>query len=637
MEPGADVTFAPDVSGTLSHDAGGTTFTLSATGAAGSPLFSFGTGNVSVSATSIRVADTGAPKACHVHKQSDLWMSLSGSLSLTLAGSGGSVAATGCFDLTTKSLALSATVKDLSFSAIGGHVKITNPVVNVSEVKGKYDVTVTAPLVLAMPSGGTADVTVSISSSGSKDFVAGAAVNLSTWLGSTGNDVLVYYASKAQTFATGTSVIGTVKLAKGINFYLALHPSASVISALGYVGIDLPTKSALVAKAVVTFTKSTYKFTVTFSLGSGIELFTAGGTSLSLTSGLLQVSLSKTGPSFGVGVKADLHVPAPTSADTASTVPMTGLLTVGTTGVHFSLSLGTCSGTGVGWPNAFGISGLSVKCAALQGGDTDGVPDIGLAGTVTSLPKKIATVIGYQPGTTISFAFNLAPFLLAFNIGTTKGTSVALKPLQYFGGGTLLKVDYASIYVSPAGATVGSTAYPAGFSMAFNATILHAKVNVLAAVGFTPPSFKFTANVSKITLDVFSMGPVAVTVNVSPSTFEFKLSGSEQFGPGSVDLGLVRVTGQLGAHITLELSSSKVAAYLTGTIGLNVTFYVPTSICYAGTVIPYPCDWTWEGTGFTFHLGRTGFQVTGTGVTLEADGYSVTFDYDGHVDVSSGN
>jgi Bacterial Ig-like domain (group 3)/Kelch motif len=636
--PVPSVTFSPSFTGTVTDANGTVSFQLGASGVGGAPLFTLSPPGVTLTVGSVGLGNGAPPGRCSVKKVGDLWLSVSGSLALSLAGTSGSVSATGCFDLTSGTFGVSATVTAFAFSALTGHLTFSAPTVTVGRSTGAYQVKVVGTLKVTMPSGGTLDIVATVVDE-TGGLVVGAEVNLSAWLGSDGDTAYLYYASKAVNgFDTGDPSLQKVNLVPGLDFALALTLPTTVRRALSKVNLNLPSGSALTALGSANFATETYQLTVSISLGSGLQLFTAGGTSLDLDTGFLQVKLAPSLVQFGVGLTATLHVPPPTSSATASTVPISGELTVSTSGINLSLSLGNCGGSTPGWTNAFGLSGLTVKCAALTGGITYEFPfvDIGLAGTITSLPSVISQTTGYQPGAKITFAFNLDPFLLAFSIGTKGSTTPALEPLAAFGQGTLIKVYYASLYFSPTGATVGSIHYTPGVSLGFQATLFHVNVSILASIGFSPPSITFTATMSKITVGPLSVGPVSVVLKASPSNFEFQFTGTATLGPGSVKIfPTLRVGGKLSASVQVELSKSGFSAFIWGTVDLTITAYVAQTTCYTDGIWPYPCRYKWVNTGFSAHLGKTGFSVTSTGVTLEADGYSVTFSFNGHVSIST--
>lgn len=642
--PVPGVTIDAVVSGTIADNNGPVTFDLSASGQGGAPLFSLSLG-VDLAVSSVQLGNAAPPTGCTVANPGDLWLAAAGSLSASFGSATASSAASGCFDLTAHSLELSATLDQLGFTAAGGHVTVGAPTVVITESGSGFSVAGSVLLTVSMPSGGSFSQAVTVDFGSSGSFVIGGAVDLAQWLGAAGNDAYVYYASQADpNFATGVPALGTIALDQGVNFALTVTLPQSAANALAAVGIDVPSGSGLVALAQADFSTDVYTLRISMSLGAGgLTLFSAGGVSLALDTGYLQLQVSSSQMSFGVGLTATLNLPSLYSGDPGSSVGVDGQLTVGTSGVNVSLSLGQCgtASTGTAWTDAFGIPGLTVQCAQMQGGVTEGPPpfvNVGLAGTITSLPSVISDVIGYQDGAPISFAFNLDPLLLSLSIGTKNSGTPALEPLAYFGQGSLLQIDYASLYVSPDGATIGQTVYPAGLGLGFQASIDGVSIDVLADIGISPPSIDFTGSLGTVTLGGLSIGPTSLTIaaSVSPPSFQFAFTGALNLGPGSVQIGpALQVGGGLSANVEIDISTGGISAFIWGSISVSVSVYVPTQVCYWEGFFPYPCDYQWEGTSGSFTLGKTGFSIDSSGVTLEADGYSITFGFNGSVSIST--
>jgi hypothetical protein len=638
--PAPSVTIDASLSGTLTDTAGVVSFVLSATGAGGHSLFTLSVSGVTVTVTSLQLGNGTPPTGCSVTTAGDLWLCVSGSLSLSLAAVSGSVAVTGSFDLTSDALQLTATLPALDFTSPDGNVRLDGPTVTLSESAGSYRLTATVPISATMPGGGTFSATVTLTFESGGTFVAGVEANLSQWLGSTGDTVYLYYASAPVTgFATGDPAIGSINLAEGLSFALTLEIPESVASALSR-WVSIPTGTDLIAIGTINFAADvfTFKIEINALAAGGITLFSSGGTSLVLDDGYLKIQIGGGATEFGIGLDATLNVPSPGSDGGPSSVPISGELDVSTQAITVSLSLGDCATGTAGWVNAFGISGLTVECADLQGGITfEGIPTIGLDGTITSLPSTLASVLGYQDGAPITFAFNLDPFLLDLSIGSENSSTPALEPLEYFGQGSLLEVYYADLYIAPTSVTVGQTTYPAGFGLNFQASIEGVQISVLADIGLSPPSFSFTGTMSQVNIGSLSIGPVLLTIDASPSNFEFQFQGTLSLGPGSTDFGpAVSVGGSLSATAQIEISTSGVSAYIWGSIAVQLGAYLAQSTCYWEDVVPYPCNFQWEYTNLSFTLGKTGFSISSSGITLEADGYSFTFDWDGSVSVSDG-
>ncbi len=640
--PAPGFTIDATLSGTLTDTSGAVTFVILATGTNQSPLLAISSTGYSFTVTSLGIGNGAPSTGCTVSKVGDLWVCVSGGMTISLGSVSGSVTASGTYDITAGTFILTASIPSLSFSALNNAVTLSDPTFTISDTSGTFAVAITAPFTVSMPGGGTIQATAVIAYS-SAGFVIGASVDLSQWIGSSGNSAYLYYASADMAnFATGSPSLGAINLTQGIDFAIALDLPQSFTSMLTHIGLSLPANTALTAVGTADFATDTYTFKVSISLGTGLTIFSTGGASLVLDDGFVAVVLSPSVESFSLGLDTTLNLPSPGNGGAASSVTLTGALTVSDTGINLSLSLGNCSGTSAGWVDAFGLNGLTVKCAALQGGVSwgDGVPlpNVGFEGTITSLPSTVANVIGYMNNAPISFAFNFDPFLLSLSIGTANSGTPALEPFAYFGQGNLLEIDFASLYLCPEGATIAQTVYPAGFGLAFQASVEGVNLNVMANIGFAPPSIHFLGTLSSVTLGGLTVGPITVKLDAStsPLMFDFEFDGTLSLGPGGSDIGpALYVGGSLSASVAINVSTSGISAFLWGNVNVQLGAYLPGATCWWDGWAPYPCDYYWSYTYVNVTIGKTGFSVNSSGVTLEADGYSITFYYNGTASVST--
>jgi hypothetical protein len=639
-QPAPDITINGELTGSITDTNGAIGFSLTASG---SPLLSFTVSGVTVSVDSVAFGDSGAPSTCSLSKDTDLYMTIAGSVSIDLGGVSGDVDAGGCFDLTADSFTLSASMPSFSISVAGGDVSITDAAVTLAESGGKLSATVSLAIVVSMPSGGQLSTTVSYTEEPNDNFVVGGSVSLGDWFGKVASGY-VYYASQAVTdFDTGD---GTASLGQGLNIVLDIQLSAAAATDLGNLLNTTIPSGYLLATATLDFQTSTYTLEVSVSFDNGIQLFDDNGTTLDLTSGDVFVQISDGVPSFGLSLNGDLHIPSPGSGDSASSVPVAGTLAVGTSGITASVSIGNCSDPSDAWNNAFGDTGLTVLCATVGGGITwDPAPGftIFLSGTITGLPSSVSQAIGYNPsnaspGPPISFAFDLDPFLVSFSIGTKDSTTVALEPLEAYNEGTLIEVNYASLYIAPTPAVIGTTTYPAGISFAFQGTISGTAVDVFASIGFAPPSIDFQANIGSFSVGSLTVNSTSIDLqaSTSPLSFSFTFSGGFTLGPGSVTLlpGLLQVGGSLSLNATVGVSTSGFTVLVSGSLYVDVWNYQSDATCWEYVIFPYPCDWQWNESTFSVTINPIGISVTGSGITFEGDGYSVTFNWSGGVSVS---
>ncbi len=642
--PAPDAVISAAVTGTFSDSNGTLGLDVSASGVGTQPLFQIGQGAV-FSVNSVEIGNGLPPTGCTLTNSGDLFLALDGSFQASIAGNSQSVAASGCFDLIHNSLSLSASFSGLGFSAAGGAINVGAPTISLVETGGNYSVMGQVVLSVTMPSGGSFSQVFSLAFESGGAFVVGGTIDLSSFLGSVGNNAYLFYASQnIATFDTGSSSIGTIALSRGLNFALDVTLPQNVVSALGYANINLPSGTGLVATGTADFQSNSYTLKVAIDFGSGMTLFSSGQASLVLDSGYLKIQILGGVVDFGVGMDGTLNVPSTTPSGPASSVSVSGQIMVSSeASISVGLTIGQCGTSGgTPWTGAFGITNLTVNCAQLVGGISFDplLPNIGFSGSISSLPTSIATAIGYQQGANISFAFNLNPPLLSFTIGSKNATTPALEPLTAFSQPQLLQIYYAHFYAAPFPVVMNSTLYPAGFSIAFNASIYSVNIQAEADIGISPPSFKMKASVNTINLPgPISIGPASIDIQgaTSPPSFKFSVSGALALGPGTTNIGPdLKVGGYLNASAYLDLSTSAIAGSLSGSLGLNVSAYLAQSTCYTEVVpIPYPCNYQWQTTSMSFNVPTTGFTVSSGNIALSGGGYTVTFYFDGKTTVQT--
>jgi hypothetical protein len=665
-----------------------TLFHLTAHGPEGGDLFSVtpSTAPLVLGVTALEVGnDQPARDDCAVTRPGDLWLYVSGHVSLSIGSVKGNAAGSGCYDLTSGELAVTADLADMAVSLPG--VTIRGPKVTLARAAttpppapgtSRYSVTAsvtieadllgakfTSPAPAAKPTTFTAQLTYI-----NGTFVVGVRANLGSYgLGGVGGDAYLYYANAAvpdfptgdPTIAkvdpvTGIATLGRLDLEQGISFAVRLTLPGSTQQQLNKTGCADSSHPAPDCKgvsapggsvtAIGTISAGSFSFKIQFKAGvGGQELFRTGPADrpvrVTLDGGYLKFTVSAGQVSFGLGIEASLYM-KPAQGDASSPdvrVRITGELTVSTTAVIVSLSVG-CRGSDP-WRDAFGVPGLVVGCASFQGGITyAGVPTVGFYGEVTGLPQRLADTIGYQQGSPMKFAFNLEPFMLSLSIGEKDSPKVALKPLTLFGQPDVIQVRYASLYIAPTAVTIGTTTFPAGIGMGFQARIAGVEVNVLAQVD--PVNLKITvkASVSRIKVGNVSLGPVDLDFLASKTEAHFRFSGTMHLGPGSVDIGpALKVGGELEATVKIEVEIGPkplVKASFNGKAALTVDALVAQSACYYVGFLPYPCNFQWKR-WVDWHPPPVdvGFQVDADGIRLAANGYSITVPWQGPTTTAS--
>lgn len=631
--PGLTVTARLD--GSLTRTAAGTTFEMTATGAGGALASFTPVGGFTVSVDAIRLGNSGGvPAGCTVTRPGNVWLYVNGSATLRIGAASGGATASGCFDLTSGTARLTADASAMRLSLLDGKVTISGPAVTVTRGASGYTVDASVDFAVTFPTGQSLRQTATLSLRSGGGFVVGMRANLSSVLGSAGGSAFVYYSSApVRNFDTGDPSFGRVDLVAGITFAVKFTLPGNVARQLTSMGLTSPGGASVTAVGSADFSRRTYTLKILFDAGmSGQRLFTTGsGVSLTLDRGYVKVTVSGGSVAFGLGVDATLHTPAADRSGPASAVALNGEITISTSELKVMLQLGDCD-SGEGWRDAFGVAGLTVQCAAVQGGVAltgPPLPTFGMMGTITSLPGDVADAIGFVNGSPISFAFNLDPFLLSISVGELDSDRVASRPLAMYGAPEAMEVTYAALYLSPTGATIGSQTYPAGIGFAFQASLGGVSTSVLAQIDLTVPRVVFDGRVGTITVGPLTLGPAAVHFEVSPRTFAFTFDGATALGPVEVDLGVVRIGGALSGNVHLGVAPSRIEAWVDARVSAYVATYLPHAACYYDGVVPYPCDWWWDRVGFDFTLGRTGFTLDSGGLVILFDGYSLTLPFDG--------
>ena len=130
------------LSGTVSRKNGVITYDLSATNPNGGNLLSFTpVSGFTIGVKQVRLGNaTPPPNGCLVSAAGDVWLYVEGSASLQLGPVNGSATASGCFDLTSSAVTLTADASQMSVSFLGGAVVISGPKVTVSKAGATYAV-----------------------------------------------------------------------------------------------------------------------------------------------------------------------------------------------------------------------------------------------------------------------------------------------------------------------------------------------------------------------------------------------------------------------------------------------------------------------------------------------------------------
>jgi len=612
--------------------------------------------SVLVQLTEIRLSNRAdRPDTCLVDRPNGVWLGLTGRLEGTLGNVSGAADATGCLELPSGAMKVVATLTSLTYTDLVAGVTVTSPVVTVARApygQGPVGspiyttITATVGLDITMPSGPPLRVLDAELHMLGSTWAVGASVDLSPWMANAGTFAAVYYAKddlNIQSRVMGTAdSLGELKLKKGVNvaFRVSLDPGTAdkvAEAGGGSPGTVMLTAIGRWEQEISAFSLE-IRFRMDFGDGGATLFETADGVSLTLDEGFLKMTVSATSISFQIGLQSTLRVPPATPEARAAGSPvqevaLIGAITISDTAFSVSLQLGDCD-AGPGWADAFGVVGLTVQCAAVQGGVSyAGVPSVGLVGKITSLPKDVADAIGFVNGSPVTFAFNLEPFVLSIAIGTPNSGRVAIRPLTFAGAPDLIKVDYAGLYMAPREAYIGQTYFPAGYGIGFQANVHGVRVDILGKMNPSAPSIDVRASVSKVQVGALGLGPVLVELKGSKTGFSFTLDASLSLGPATVDIGpAIRLSADLGARVQVSIGLTGLSAYFEGHARGSLSALLAQSACYYSGVLPYPCDWEWKSVSFDVRLARTGFSVDASGLTFSYDGHTITIPWKDVVD-----
>ena len=615
---------------------------------------------LTLSGVSVNISNgtVATPTGCSLTNTTDWYLTVSGSLALTTPSVSATETAAGCIDLTAGTNGTLEITSNLAPNGLtlGSAVTLNSFDVTITYSSSSFGVQGSAGVTINVPTGGSLSLNVTVAFDSSGTLVVGGQADLSNILSSSLGgtaSAYVYFATAAYPkFDTGTSV-GTIDLVQGLNFALSASLPSSFISTMQQtVHIDFP--STAVAVGSFDTSTDTFKLAITLTFGSGgVQLFDNQNVALDLNSASVALEVSASQLSVNFSLNGTLY---PDGTGTgAQAVPVAGTLTaVVSDSPSFSIgvsvnepTVGAC-GTGSGWTNAFGDSGLTVECAEVSVGVTDVFPFVSgsINAVITSLPSTWASAIGYQQGAPITLAFGFNPYYLDLSIGTFNSQSVALEPLESVENGkyaSVLQVSYAQLCFMQPGATPlnlggGLTCAP-GFVLGFTATIgsgviTPVTVNVLASLTISPPSIDFSVNISQITVGSdLNIGPVTLVVCASTqqtcdnntSNFQFEFDGSFSLSGSATVPKFLEVSGSLSLSINVNLSSSGFTALVSGSGTGSIAGWNVFANC-SGT--PISCAGGWfPPTSVSINLGTTGLSANSSGVTLTIDGTDVTFPF----------
>ncbi|MGD0559501.1 MAG: RICIN domain-containing protein, partial [Streptosporangiaceae bacterium] len=593
--PATGLSVTPDFSGSITDTAGAIGFDLASAGSGPAATWVSSDTNINVSVNHLEVSNQ-APSStadCSTDevKAGDLWIGLSGGFSY--APDNVNLQATGCFDLTGESAAITAT-GDLT-SEFGSSLPFT---VTDAEVTAKiggdgtYSLTGSASLTITQGVSGDPSFNVGLSLSNT-GIIAGIQIGDLSTLDSqfSGSGVLYVSTSAADGFNPDatfgfTDQPSSIDLKAGLDVSLAFTLPTTVIDDFQQIIPGFPDQASV--QSMATLSSSGFTVDVGVALGTGTG-----------TGGVPVASDSNTGTAFYLD---HLDVELALGDQNQVTLSGTGYLVLPalaaggdpsslslTVGGYFnitSLTLGLTFNVG-NWTNdALGISGLSVQDFGGSFGLTleSGVPtpSLGIYADNLVLPASWSQAIGVVPGTEISFDGNLSLSQPVLSISFTgQNGQPALTPLSIDPHASTTEinsftVNTAALALAPFGGTTsaGDTLQP-GVSVTFDANIagVAKPVDVEANIDLAAPSIY-----AQVYVGNFSTGPVQVTgttfyLAITPTYYSLYFyggisDGNYSFSAGiSLQLGSTAAGGGVSLVVTGGLPSYLEGyAYLSGSV-----------------------------------------------------------------------
>jgi hypothetical protein len=578
-QPTTGLTVTPDFSGSIADAAGQVSFDLASADSGPVATWISPDGASSVSVTSLEVSNQapGSGASCSPSQvnEGDLWIGIGGSFSYSPASL--TVNATGCLDLTGKSVDITTSAagnltgefgSDLPFSvnAAGLTASVTSG--------GQYSLTGKATVQITQGVSGdpSFNVGMSLSSSG---IVAGLTITDLSSLGFSGSGAL-YVSTEALNGFDPADTLGltgqptSLDLPAGLSVSVDYTLPSSVTSAFQKVIPGFPAGSAV--QTMASLSTSGFTVDIGLSLGAGtggLAVFDSNGSAFFLNGfdvKLLvgsqnQVTLSGTGT---------LELPPMAPGEGTSTVGVEVSGSFNFNSLTLSLAFNVAD-----WNNALGVNGLNMEDFGGSLGVTfeSGVPtpSLGIYADNVVLPALWADTIGMVPGTEISFNgnFSLTQPAIGFQLVNPNGpvlTPLAIDPDLSSSVVNSFVVDQASFELAPdGGVTPAGDTLQQGVSLIFDATIDSVPMHVNAAVNLSSPSV--TANVS---VGAFTVGPVQVSntafyLNLSPTNAAFGITGGISYNGDSFSANVQFYVGTSmnGASISLAVTGG-LPSYFAG-------------------------------------------------------------------------
>ncbi len=197
-----------------------------------------------------------------------------------------------------------------------------------------------------------------------------------------------------------------------------------------------------------------------------------------------------------------------------------------------------------GWPNAFGMAGVTLYDLAIEAGMADGLPSFGIE-AAASFPSSLTSPLGIVDGSVVTLGIDLSAtnpcFLFAVNAPPSNPRQIVLD----LGSGALTATS-AQIVVAPDGCQIGQNNY-SGFHLEFTGSIRQ------VAVGFSTsftldPVFSLTGSgyVGTFPLGDVTFSETTVNLAISDTSFSLRVIGGINAGTALQAEGVLFLTSEGG-------------------------------------------------------------------------------------------
>lgn len=181
-----------------------------------------------------------------------------------------------------------------------------------------------------------------------------------------------------------------------------------------------------------------------------------------------------------------------------------------------------------GWPNAFGMTGVTLYELILQAGMADGLPSFAIEASA-SFPSSLTTPLGIVDGSVVTLGIDVSAtnpcFLFAIDAPPTDPTRNVID----LGSGSLTATS-AQMVVAPDGCQIGTNQYT-GFQLEFNGAIRGVEVGFNTSFTLDPTfSLVGSGYVGSFPMGSLTFEETTVELSISDTAFSMRITGGVTAG-----------------------------------------------------------------------------------------------------------